>query len=144
MTATITETPVAQPTASVTLTLISTATPTPTLAVTPAATATPTPEATAAPATSTLTPVMLPGQPDRVLAFPNPAREQVRFLLPADVRGPVMVRIYNCSGELAALVAAEAGSVPVWDCRIVAPGIYIVQVMEGSRVVRTLKCAVVR
>jgi len=79
-------------------------------------------------------------------AYPNPARHQVNFKLPANSRGKrVLIVIYNGSGEVVAkLEEGAAGSQGlIWRCRGVATGIYRVRVFVDGKEVRKLKVCIV-
>ena len=131
------------PTATPTVT--STGTATPVLSPTPTETATPVSSPTPTPTpTPNLSGVDLENRV--VLAYPNPARDRVTFLLHPDQAVSVQLRIYNIAGELtgslSAQVPAGRGQTLTWDTAEVAPGIYLVQVVKNAEVVETLRIAI--
>jgi hypothetical protein len=100
------------------------------ISVTPSITATGTCTSTISPTpTLTLTAIRkIDFREERVLAYPNPARGQIRFAWDEPGADTVSIHLYNLSGErIAALrVNSPSGSL-VWDCAGVAPGIYLHQ-----------------
>ena len=101
----------------------------------PPASATPTPDPTPDPSGK------------RVLAYPNPARESVRFLVDLTQGGPVRIVLFNPSGERVAVVKETLPAGPgelVWDCRGAAAGIYFARVLLDTGPIETLKLTVVR
>ncbi len=142
-TSTVTPTSTASPTVTPTLTATLTHTSTPT--------ATPTPTSGAAAATLTATPrsaledVDLTGK--LFLAYPNPGREQVKFLLNPDRAVQVKIQMTNLNGERVGVVtdSLPAGrGVVVWDCSSVAPGLYIARILLDGKEVGKSKVAVVK
>jgi len=81
------------------------------------------------------------------LTFPNPAKEQVRFLVNPERSVRVEVFIANLNGER---VATVAGTLPpghgtvVWQCRSVAPGVYLARILMDGKEIGKCKVAVVR
>ncbi len=121
---------------------------TPTSTVSPSATITPT-----VMPTMTLTPtprnafsdVDLTGK--LFLAYPNPGREQVKFLVDPDRAVQVKIQMTNLNGEPVGVVtdSLPAGrGVVVWDCSSVAPGLYIARISLDGKEVGKTKVAVVR
>jgi hypothetical protein len=119
------------------------ATVTPSATATPALTPTPTPTALSGSATATAGVDM---QGRTVVAFPNPASGQVRFLLNLPAAAEVKILLFNTAGRTVAQVSGNlpAGQGPglVWHCATVAPGIYLAQVQVDGKVRETLKIAV--
>jgi len=81
-----------------------------------------------------------------VLAFPNPASDQVRFLLSLAAAAEVKIMLFNTAGRP---VAQLSGNLPggrssglVWNCAAVAPGVYLAQVRVDGKICETLKIAV--
>ncbi len=125
----------------------------PTVTLTPVLT--PTPTSTPSPAltpTFTCTPTVDLGSLDlggrQVLAFPNPAREQMNFVFTLEQPAEVILEIYNLAGERIATLRqntpAGRGQTLVWDCRETAPGIYLGRLLVGGAEKATCKIAVVR
>lgn len=122
--------------ASLTSPVISDPTATPTAALTGTMTCTPTPSATATPTpvihtpTCTTTPLPDPGVRE-VIAYPNPARDQARFVWKETRADSVRIRIYNLGGEhIAELGGSGAGIRTLsWTTGGIAPGIYLYQVV---------------
>ena len=80
------------------------------------------------------------------MAYPNPARDVMYFAVKQGGAGMVEISIANVAGDAAARLKQDcpAGtSVLAWDCRNVAPGIYLVQVRcaDGNKV---FKVAIVK
>ncbi|MCD4812816.1 T9SS type A sorting domain-containing protein [bacterium] len=143
----------ASPTATQTLTATLTATITPSSTITPTATIsptnTPTPTMTpsmTASATNALSGVAL--EANDVLPYPNPGRNQIRFLMhftePSDVR----IELYNTNGEQVADINqsfnAGRGQYILWDCREVAAGIYFARVLVNGSERKVKKIAIVK
>jgi parallel beta-helix repeat protein len=145
MTATLTMTGTTTFTQSPTCSASVTATVTPIGTLT--ATATPTSVPTALPTrTPTPTPICTATAPG-IRAYPNPAREFVHFAVKLEQAGEAKVRIYNFSGEQVVEVKASlpAGQgVLTWDCRAVAPGVYLVRLVQNGKEIGKSKVAVVR
>lgn len=80
------------------------------------------------------------------LPYPNPAKDQVNFLLHLDQPGEVKINIYNLSGERVASVqedlAAGRGQVITWMCESLAPGIYFARVSIKGQKAETFKIAI--
>jgi len=125
----------------------------PTPTVTPTSTqtpvVTPTPQATATPTatpTAALSGVDTGGK--LVLPYPNPASDRMRFVLHLDRAAAIKLDIFNLAGERVATLQehlpAGRGQVMVWDCRDVAPGIYLVRVSRDGELVETRRVAVVK
>lgn len=146
-TATLTPTISATSTVSPTSTHSPTVTPTPTIS----ATSTITPTSTVTP-TVTVTPdnpllnVDLKGK--TVMAYPNPANTEVRFLMHLEAATEVMIHIYNLAGERIATIDQSMptgqGQYMIWNCADAAPGIYLVKVHMDGAEKQTLKIAVVQ
>jgi hypothetical protein len=123
----------------------------PSLTATPTSTTTPALETTSTP---TPTPIRsawdaaeMHGKP--FLAFPNPARNTVNFLMPAlDHDAGVKIVLYNLAGEIAGKLTAQlvAGSkqVIIWDGSKAAPGIYIVRVSIDGKAHGEAKIALLK
>ncbi|MBN1595866.1 hypothetical protein JW933_08075 [candidate division FCPU426 bacterium] len=132
--------PKATLTATATLTNTSTplATATPTMTIIPTDTATP-------------TPVAVPVMDGKIIAYPQPARDLVRFALATPEAAWVKLEVYNLAGEKVAEVAeyktaAPWGTFVEWRCRQAAPGFYLCRIDirgdDGSRRQISLKIAV--
>lgn len=161
-TPTLTWTPTSTITAS--MTPSSTITPTPT--ITPSATETVIASATS---TSTITPTVTisltftitvtrtPTMIENVLAdvdlnwknalaYPNPATDEVRFLMHLKKAAPIQIDLYNITGERIASLKenflAGNGQVVIWQCADVAPGLYIAKIMIDGEVREILKVVV--
>lgn len=128
-------------------------TPTPTPTSTPTATQTPVDTQTpAAIATATATPTETPAlsgvdlQGKVALAYPNPGREQINFLIHLEQAAKVEIKIYNLAGEriagLAENLSAGRGQVLSWDCRNCASGIFLAKVYVKGQERQTIKIAV--
>jgi hypothetical protein len=127
------------PTATPTITL--TPTPTPTFTVTPTATVTPT-----VTISSEQAEVDLQGR--AVIGFPNPGQDRITFALRTSGADEIKVEIYNPNGERVALLSAQAnpnnGTSVAWDCSAVAPGVYLVRLVQNGKEIGKSKVAVVR
>jgi hypothetical protein len=128
---------------------VSGALPTPTATATSTVTMTPTitPTATVTPtANNSLANVDLGGR--TVLAFPNPAKGKVRFLMHLDQPVMVKIAIYNMLGEKVAMLDAGLlsgrGQAVTWDCPHAGAGIYVARVFQQNQEVAKIKFAVVR
>lgn len=134
-TITSTKTLTPTPTISPTLTISSTFTASPTVTLT--ATSTP---------TNALSGIDLKGK--IALAFPNPGRDKVKFLMHLDQAADVKIIIYNLSGEriseLKKILSPGRGQVVVWKCDQVATGIYLARIFMQGKEVEKIKIAVVR
>ncbi len=154
-TSTVTPTSTATPTVTSTLTAILTQT------CTPSATPTPTSGAAAATFTSTQTPVptaTLTATPRSALedvdltgklflAYPNPGREQIRFMFNPEHAVQIQIVLFNLNGEQVAVVMGDipAGKGTItWDCRSVAPGLYLARISMDGKEIGKSKVAVVR
>lgn len=116
-------------------------------------TATPSPSPTHSPTPSpTITRFVLGD--DRVIAFPNPAKDQVTFLYRLETSANVTVRIYDLNGkEVGRLTEnnqpAGTGAGSVWQLGKVAGGIYLCRIMiepinGESKREKTLKVVVAK
>jgi hypothetical protein len=97
--------------------------------------------------TGSFTPDNLNGK--AFIAFPNPARNHTTILLKdLEQAGEAKAVICNLSGEpvcvLRAAVTAGAGKSLVWDCRNIAPGLYLVYLTLDGKQIGKGKVAVVR
>ncbi len=124
--------PTISPTSSATPTVTPTRSATPVVSATPTATRslTFTVSPTRTP-TPTVTPVpRLDLGGNRVLAYPNPARDQVRFAWEERGVERVSIRIFNIGGEcIATLEQAQPGQGVTWHPDHIAPGVYLYQVI---------------
>ncbi len=123
--------------------------PPPTPAVTATPTVTPTPTVSPTPtvtATNALAGVDLGGK--QVLAYPNPAQDQMTFVFGLDQAAGVKVVIYNLAGErvaeLAGDFAAGRGQTLVWGCGDAAPGVYLARFMVNGAEKAKLKVGVIQ
>ncbi len=140
-------------TATITPTYSPTATITPTLTITVTSTISPTSTVTP---TMTLTPTVTPttalGDVDlggkQVLAYPNPAQDQMTFVFHLDQAAEVKVLIYNLAGERVAELSGDftagRGQTLVWECGDVAPGVYLAVVLHDNKKKDTLKIAITK
>jgi hypothetical protein len=81
------------------------------------------------------------------LVYPNPARDQVRFLLNPDRSVQVKIQLANLNGETVATVtdSLPAGrGVITWDCQSMASGLYLTRILMDGKEVGKAKVAVVR
>jgi len=82
------------------------------------------------------------------MAFPNPARNKVRFLFHLSTGGEVTIVLYNVQGERVGSIVKEMtagrGRIIVWDCASVSPGIYLAKVTVPGRGASVLRVAVIR
>lgn len=149
-TSTVTPTSTASPTATPTHTVSPTVTQTATLSPTPTISATFTASSTASP-TSTPTAALglagfdLGGR--RALAFPQPARDRVQFVVGLAAAGKVEVQLFNLAGERVAVLQDNlAAGVQAldWDCPDAAPGIYLARILVDGKEYATLKVALVK
>lgn len=141
-TATLSATPTftQSPTSTQTPVYTSTFTPTVTPTATWTRTFTPTPTATSA-----VSSVDLGGRD--VVAYPNPARQSMRFILNLDQSAAIKVEIYNAAGERVATLAetlSGPGAYLTWDCGGHAPGAYLARVFKAGTEIAVLKVAVVK
>ncbi len=128
-------------TATVTPTLTVSATITQTATTTTTSTVTPTP--TASPERSSLN---LFGK--KLLAYPNPGKEKITIAFLPTSNGEAKIQIYNMSGErvatLNAQVSGETTASVIWNCGSIAPGLYMVRVVQDGKEIGKTKVAVVR
>ncbi|NTV51705.1 MAG: T9SS type A sorting domain-containing protein [Candidatus Firestonebacteria bacterium] len=174
-TSTFTGTASTTPTQTATLTLTLTSSETPTLTFTTTASSTPTPTLTAngistqtptstvtptlgmtpsATAFSTLTPTVTatrtPDPKDNFegfRAYPNPARQSLRFRFRLKQPGAVRISIYNITGERIADLSSHLPSGTndlIWNCRDVAPGIYLARMQAEGNGNQQIKIAVMK
>lgn len=140
-TATVTLTATASLTATATGTITSTPTITPTATMTLTFTASP---------THTLTPALvgLDLRGKIALPYPNPARNQVNFLVHLTTPAEVRITVFNVVGErvaeLNSWLPAGRGQVVVWECVNHAPGVYFARIMTGHEAPQVIKIAIVR
>ncbi len=72
---------------------------------------------------------------DKVLVYPNPARDTVKFLFEMNETGRVQIYVYKITGDLVARIEKDqsGGSGQTgearWDARQVAPGIYLARIV---------------
>lgn len=82
-----------------------------------------------------------------MLAYPNPAVDQMQFLIHLETAAEVHLDIYNLTGERIAQITralpAGRGQVLDWDCGSIAPGIYLVRVLADGNELGIQKIAVV-
>ncbi|MEW6517568.1 MAG: BspA family leucine-rich repeat surface protein [candidate division FCPU426 bacterium] len=116
------------------------ATPTPTPTITPTIAATPAPTPR-----NPLEDVDLTGR--LFLVYPNPGRDQIKFLVNPEHPAAVKVVLFNLGGERVSEVedSVPAGkSAVAWDCRQVASGFYLARLFLDGREIGTAKVAVAR
>jgi len=80
------------------------------------------------------------------VAYPNPAREAMHFVVKQVQAAPIEIHIYNFKGELVATLAlaGQAGiNVLDWQCRSAAAGVYLAKIQADSGK-KKVKVAVVR
>ena len=170
LTCTVTLTPTITTTSTLTSTISPTPTTTPTITHTLIASATPTATITLTltiSPTTTITPTITPtatitvtGTPTKIqnaladvdlnwknaLAYPNPANDEVHFLLHLKKAADVRVELYNMNGERVASVKASLqagnGQVVTWNCSEVAAGLYIAKIVINGKVREVLKVCV--
>jgi hypothetical protein len=141
---------------------VTVAPPTPTSTATPTATTSPTPgPSSTITLTSTATPVLTAtptitrtpaGNGDltggsAVRAYPNPAKEQIRFSLNLDQASEVKINLYNLNGERVAGLQdtlSGQGATLTWACKSVGAGIYLARVSVNGKEVAKLKVAVLK
>ncbi len=120
--------------------------PTPTVTMTPTATPTFTPTPTPT-VTRTATP-QVGGPAIAFQAYPNPAKDKVTFVMTLDQAAEVKIALYNLTGEPVSVVSARLGAgknqVVIWDCKSVAPGVYLAQVNIPGQSTRKVKLAIAR
>jgi hypothetical protein len=87
-------------------------------------------------------------QGKKLLAYPNPGKDKMTFAFQPTVDSEVKVQIYNMSGErvvvLNAQVDGDTVASVIWDCSSVAPGLYIVRVLQDGKEIGKTKVAVVK
>lgn len=149
-TSTISPTPTITPTNSATSTHSPTFTHSPTSTITPTITPTSTitPTYTASPTatnTRSLAEVELAGK--AALVYPNPARDQVNFLLHLTEQAKVEIVIYNMTGDLVAKISedlpAGRGQVVVWKTENISPGIYLADIRLNGKSAGKQKLAII-
>ena len=81
-----------------------------------------------------------------VMAFPNPAREVMYFVLHLDNASDVDIIIYNFAGEpvvkISESLPAGQGQLISWSCQDAVPGIYILQLCINGKHVSRQKIAI--
>ncbi len=118
--------------------LYTTPTATPTITPTPDATLAPTPR-------NPLADVDLTGR--LFLVYPNPGRDRIHFLVNPEHPAAVKIELFNLGGERVSVVeesVAAGKNTVAWDCRQVAPGLYLAQIYLDGRKIGTAKVAVAR
>jgi hypothetical protein len=82
------------------------------------------------------------------LAYPNPGKGKMTLAFQPSSDGEAKIQIYNMSGERAAVLNAQVTGDTVasviWDCSSVAPGLYVVRVLQDGKEIGKSKVAVVR
>jgi len=145
-TPTSTETIVVTATPTLTITETSTLTPTSTVTATVTETAVVTETATeVSQATSTAT--NSGGTPAKVIAYPQPARDQVAFSIPEWQSGTLDIIIYNTTGELVAKVSefnSNQNGHPSWTTQDIGPGIYVVMIYIDGKLIKSNKVAIIK
>ncbi len=156
-TATATQSVTVTPTHTPTSTITNTASVTPTLTVSATVTqtgtvtqsATFTPSSTVSPTvtlTTERTGLDLNGKP--FLAYPNPGKSRMTFAVQADTAGDVKAQIYNLNGERVATLSTQLfenhTAMLIWDCGSVAPGLYVVRLMQDGKEIGKSKVAIVK
>lgn len=140
------------PTATPTHTPTQTPTITPTPSITRTSTETPICSPTSTPTvTSTITPTRTFGPSlaagETARAFPNPARGWIHFVFNPAQAAEARILLYNFAGEKVAELkgALDPNSNELtWDCRSVAPGIYVARVLVDGSEKKKLKVAVLK
>ncbi len=136
-------------TRSVTYTITPTVTATPTITPTPSVTPTRTHSATAtlttADPSNPLSNINLAGK--AFLVYPQPGRDHVQFLVNPDHAAVCKVQLMNLAGEPVAVLEESLTSgkaILTWNCRQIAPGLYLARIsMDGKEIGKT-KVAIVR
>jgi hypothetical protein len=147
-TPTTTVSPTVSPTSTISPTITPSPTISPTFTISPTLTASPTktPTMTATLTASPTTTNSLAGV-NGILAFPNPGKKQVKFVLHLDQAAEAKIDIYNINGELSAKLTASLhagqGQVMTWDCSQAGAGVYVAKIFLGDKLEKTLKVAVV-
>jgi hypothetical protein len=121
---------------------------------TPTPTITPTPSTTpiysrTATLTATTTATPNPAVPNgKILAYPNPAHDQVWFAWSDDQVEHATINIFNISGErIASLQFQQPGKIVSWKTLGMAPGLYFYEVtltVQGQQSKRRGKLALIR
>lgn len=141
-------TPTASPSVTASPVVSATATPSVSATVTASSTASPTPALTRTTTpTATATPTPLSAVPGggSVLAYPNPGRDKVTFLVSLESSSGIRIVLFNLAGERVAELTGDlpVGVAPItWDCSGQAPGVYLARVFAGGKLLKTLKVAV--
>jgi parallel beta-helix repeat protein len=170
-TPTVTPTPTHSPTAtdSATPTVTPSVTPTLTNSATPTASPTITPTYTATPIfTSTVTPTITPTDSptasptltttptsERVvdlkgkfaLAYPNPGVNTLNFVMNLDESVKIGILIYNLAGERIADIQEDLSvgqQTITWNCKSIAPGIYLVRFVKDGKLEEVQRIAIVK
>ncbi|MEW6515319.1 MAG: FG-GAP-like repeat-containing protein [candidate division FCPU426 bacterium] len=157
-TSSITPTGTLSTTLTVTPTTTTTANETPVLSRTPTSTATNSPVIVATPTitagmtgtsspTLTASPVLAGPGNKKVLVYPSPASDKMRFVMNVEEAGRVMIMIYNLNGERVAALNTDLYSgreTITWDCSGLAPGIYLARLLLEGKEIGKAKVAVVR
>jgi type IX secretion system substrate protein len=140
---------IAIPTATPTITISPTVTPTLTVSATYTITPSITVTSTNSP-TSTVSPTSTQGltlHGKKILAFPNPAQNQMTFALELETAADVQIELYNLAAEqisqLTATLAAGTQTL-VWDCTDVAPGVYLARIVVNDTELGKLKVAIAK
>jgi hypothetical protein len=135
------------PTATPTSTMTPTVTATPTVTFGPTSTATPTPLSASPTFTATQTPLPIAWGGKAVLAFPNPARDTIKFAINLSQASAVKIEIYNVNADRVQVLTGNLtpeANILVSDCRALGAGIYLARVfVDGAEVVK-LKVAVLK
>jgi len=82
-----------------------------------------------------------------VRAYPNPSRGQINFIFNLDVPKQAKLDIFNLQGERVAKLEDnlnDNSNVLIWNCRGVAPGIYIARIRLDGRAAAKLKVSVIK
>ena len=82
------------------------------------------------------------------MVYPNPARDQVNFLLHLAEQANVEIVIYNITGDLVAKIdenlPAGRGQAVVWKTENIGPGIYLADIRLNGKSVERQKVAIVK
>jgi hypothetical protein len=82
------------------------------------------------------------------LAFPNPAKDHIRFFMHPAQGGALKILIYNLAGEQVGSVSSALivgqDQTAVWDCSKTAAGIYLVNYMLEGKSAGKAKIAITR
>lgn len=135
-------TPTSTPTATISAT--STVSATITVTSTISTTSTISPTGTVSPTVTRTKTTIMDGEV--VLPVPNPARDEMRFILSLEEAAKVKLDIYNLSGERIGQLQNNFGPGEAWmnwNCREVAPGIYLLRVLINGEEAGVRKIAVV-